>query len=242
MGLIALVLFLLVYNNLLNLWPPFNERLYVPANLLLTALLAAVALQGFGLGTDQVLGTGAPGPAIRAGLALGVLLAAPLFGALAAARGARRIADRRLADLDRRGAAYQIIVRVPVGTALLEEVAFRGVLFAALRHLGDVEAALWSSVVFGLWHVGPTRNLVRANRPAATGAITAGAIAVAVAGTAIAGLGFVWLRLWTGSLWGPWALHASLNSLATLAAVLAHRRLARDATRKNPTEGVEAAQ
>lgn len=224
MGLVAVLLLLLAYNNLLNLWPPFNRWLYVPANVALTIFLIAVGVVAFGLELVSVTGRGAVLPAIAAGTAGGALVTAPLFAALASRRWAARIADRRLSGLDRSAAAYQILVRIPIGTALLEEVAFRGVVLAALRHLGDVEAAIWSSVAFGLWHIGPTRNLVRANRPRASAPALIAAITLAVAGTTAAGLGFVWFRLWTGSLWGPWALHATLNSLATLAALLAHAR------------------
>jgi len=41
--------------------------------------------------------------------------------------------DQRVAGLDRRQLAYQVLLRIPVGTVAWEEIAFRGVLQAALR-------------------------------------------------------------------------------------------------------------
>jgi hypothetical protein len=114
---------------------------------------------------------------------------------------------------------------VPVGTAATEELVFRGVLFAAWLQHGLAEAWIVSSVTFGLWHVSPTVNLVRANRPDAGAARVAGAVAVAVAATTAAGASLVLLRYLTGSLLAPWALHAALNSVATMAAARAHHTL-----------------
>jgi uncharacterized protein len=52
---------------------------------------------------------------------------------------------------------------------------------------------------------------------------TAAAVALVCAGTAVAGLLFTWLRLRSGSLLAPALLHLATNTLATLAALAAHR-------------------
>jgi hypothetical protein len=44
-------------------------------------------------------------------------------------------ADKRVSGLDGRAVACQTVVRIPIGTALWEEAAFRGVLQAALGRL-----------------------------------------------------------------------------------------------------------
>lgn len=225
MGVLAIVLLLLTHNNLLNLWPPFNGWAYVPINLTLTGLLIATGVVGFGFSLREL---GVTGPALAPallGLAAAVMVTSPLLLLTTNPRSARWVADRRVEHLDARGVAYQVLVRIPLGTALLEEVAFRGVLFEAVRHHGDPWAAVASSIVFGLWHVGPTRNLVRVNRPAASPAFVIRGIVLAVLGTALAGLLFIWLRVQLDSLWAPWALHSGVNSLGTLAAVMAHRKL-----------------
>jgi membrane protease YdiL (CAAX protease family) len=218
MGLAAMILLLLAWNNLLNLWRPFNGWLYVPLNLTLAAALVGIGFGGFGLDGATLGFSGVTGRHLLLGAVLGIAAVAPLFAIAGTRWGAPKVADKRVAHLDRRGAAYQVLVRIPLGTALLEEVAFRGVLYGALLQQGTVTAAAVSSAVFGLWHIGPTRNLVRANRPGADRKTTVIAVVLSVLGTSLAGLFFVWLRASTGNIAAPFALHASLNSLATLAA------------------------
>ncbi len=66
--------------------------------------------------------------------------------------------------------AYQVTVRIPIGTVLWEETAFRGVLQAALRRALPGPAAIAvTSGVFGLWHIRPTIAALRINGVAAGG-------------------------------------------------------------------------
>src|SRR4051794_11126881 len=54
---------------------------------------------------------------------------------------------------------------VPLGTVLLEEVAFRGVLLGLInRHRGAAWASITSSILFGVWHIVPSLHLGQANR------------------------------------------------------------------------------
>ena len=113
-------------------------------------------------------------------------------------------------------------VRIPAGTVLWEEVAFRGVLQAALRRILPQPAAMAvTSGVFGLWHVRPTVEALRVNELAASRRAAAGQVAAAVAGTAAALL-LSWLRERSGSLAAPVLLHLSANCGAALAARYAH--------------------
>ena len=79
------------------------------------------------------------GSCLRAGLRLGAVAAAPVvvaFGVAALTPATRPLLDdQRVAGLDRRQLAYQVLLRIPVGTVAWEEVAFRGVLQAALRRV-----------------------------------------------------------------------------------------------------------
>jgi len=134
------------------------------------------------------------------------------------------------AGLGGRRLAYQVLVRIPVGTALVEEVTFRGVLLAAWRPWGLLVAVGVSSLAFGLWHIAPTIALVRANRPAAGGGTVVLVTLAAVVVTSSGGLGLAWLQLGTSGLAAPVALHASLNGLAVVAGLLAHRTAARPAS------------
>jgi uncharacterized protein len=124
-------------------------------------------------------------------------------------------------------------VVVPLGTVLLEEVAFRGVLLGLVnRHRGAAWASITSSVLFGLWHILPSLRLGQANRAveAALGADAAGralTVLATVGFTALAGLLLCELRRRSGSLLAAAALHWATNGLGLLlAAALAAARLA----------------
>jgi membrane protease YdiL (CAAX protease family) len=221
----VLVVVLVAYNNLLNRWPPFNGPLYIPLNLLFASVVVVLGLGPLGLDANEI-GLSVTAGGVIAGLIAGAAVVSPLFLVALGDRTGALIADRRVGGLAGARLAYQVIVRVPLGTAAVEEVLFRGVLFAAFRSRGDLAAALVSSLCFGLWHIGPTINLVAANRPDATARVYAGAAVGAVALTTGVGLILVWLRIQTGELGLPIGVHSALNSLGTVAAVMAYRRLA----------------
>ena len=220
---------LALYNNLANLWPPFNGIAYVPANLCAAAVLLALAPSALGLSAEELGLAGPHATGAAGGLAAGLALGLPLLAAARTHRGARVLADARVRHLRGGELVYQALVRVPLGTALLEELAFRGVLFGAWRGYGDGVAAVVSCAVFGLWHVAPATTMVRVNAPAARPALVARAVAGTVLVTAAAGAALLWLRVETGSLAAPFAAHAAVNSLATVAGARAGRRLERGA-------------
>ena len=118
---------------------------------------------------------------------------------------------------------------VPLGTVLLEEVAFRGVLLGLVnRHRGAAWASITSSVLFGLWHILPSLRLGQANRAlgAALGSQVL-TVAMAVAFTAVAGLLLCELRRRSGNLLAGVALHWATNGLGVLVtAALASIRFA----------------
>ena len=216
---------LVAYSNLLNLRPPFNGPAYVPSNVTFAVALYLVAAGPLDLDPAALGLTSASVVTIVLSVAAGCAVTAPLFLAVATRRALARLADNRVKDLWRGALVYQMIIRVPFGTALLEELAFRGVLLATWRDLGTTAAVAASSAAFGLWHVSPTINLVRANRPGASKQSTTRTVVVGVVVTAVAGAALGALRVRTGSLYVPLALHATVNSMATFAAALAHRRL-----------------
>jgi membrane protease YdiL (CAAX protease family) len=213
---------LIGWNNLAGR-QAWHQRWYPLANLAATGTaLAAAAASGLaaddlGLRRDRVAaglrGAAAPSGALAAGW---ILLAA-----VPASRPA--LADQRISSLTWPEVAYQVTVRIPAGTVLWEEVAFRGVLQAALRRVLPRPAALAvTSGVFGLWHVRPTVEALRINQMAASRRATAASVAATVAGTAAAGLLLSWLRERSGSLAAPVLLHLSANCGAALAARSAH--------------------
>jgi membrane protease YdiL (CAAX protease family) len=224
MGLAAFLSALVVYNNVANRWAPFNGWLFVPMNVAAAAAALFAGLEGFELSTHQA-GIGFDWGGAVIGVLAGLAVVALVSGGLLFESTRRRLADERVAHLEGAGLVYQVIVRVPLGTALVEEIAFRGIAFGALRHLGDVEAALISSAAFGLWHISPTINLIEANNPSAPPLRKLAGVAGAVAFTSLAGLLLVWLRVETGDISAPLLLHAVVNGGATLVGVAAHRLL-----------------
>jgi uncharacterized protein len=159
-----------------------------------------------------------------------VLIAAVLLGYLVAAAlppTRQAFADTRATSLSGAALLWHLLVRIPLGTALLEEVAFRGVVYAMVeRRRGARAAVVGSSLLFGLWHVLPSLGLRRANAAVADvlGPGTAGAVVAVVAATAataLAGAGFCELRRRSGGLLAPFALHWALNALGLLVAWLA---------------------
>jgi hypothetical protein len=168
----------------------------------------------------------------RRGLRTGLAAAAVAGGgvALAAALPPTRrfFHDRRVSDVGRGEAAYHLVVRIPLATALAEEVLFRGGLLALFRQRRSPAAAvLWTSLLFGAWHVLPTIDHLGGN-PAGDLLADAGrgrrlAVLATTVSTAGAGGAFAWLRLRSRSLVAPVLAHAAVN----LSAYLAGRRLAR---------------
>jgi membrane protease YdiL (CAAX protease family) len=222
-GSLAVVLVVVMAHNLVgNLVVP--RAWYVPVNLAVTAILVVVArvsgvswaqlgLARADLGRGAALGAAA---FLVIAIVLVVATLVPITRAL--------FLDRRVAGLAGAALAYEALVRIPAGTVVLEEVAFRGVLLALFDRVTSTPVAVaWSSVLFGLWHIVPTVEALRANRLPPT-AITVGA---AVVVTAVAGVVFCGLRLHSGSLLAPALAHVATNSVALVVAVEVLRRTLR---------------
>src|SRR4029450_97218 len=113
-----------------------------------------------------------------------------------------------------RGALWAVLVVVPLGTVVPEELAFRGVLLALLGRRHDARTAtLVSSALFGLWHVlaslgGGAANATIAGAVGGDAAGTTVRVVVTVLFTSLAGVVLCWLRLRSGSPLppglGPW--------------------------------------
>ncbi|MFC7533903.1 CPBP family intramembrane glutamic endopeptidase [Actinoplanes sp. GCM10030250] len=155
--------------------------------------------------------------------ALGAVLAVAVVYAIGAAIPATRPAFQDVRyHLHLSAALVTAFVVVPLGTVLLEEVAFRGVLLGLVnRHRGAAWASVVSSVLFGLWHILPSLRLAEANKAvgSALGTDAAGQILTvlgAVAFTAVAGMLLCELRRRSGSLLAAAALHWATNGLGLL--------------------------
>ncbi|MDP9023459.1 MAG: CPBP family intramembrane metalloprotease [Actinomycetota bacterium] len=216
---------LVAYNTVANLLP-LPARWYVPTNLAVAAGLAAWAV-ATGLAPASIVGDD-PAAGLAAGLGVAAAAAAAFATLLGLSRRHRSIrralADQRAADMSPTTLSWHILVRIPLGTVVLEEVAFRGVLLAAFAGpLATTRAVVASSVAFGLWHIGPTIPTLRTNRitdPARTVLGVAGAVVV----TTVGGVGLCVLRLASASLVAPALAHWAINASGLAAAAAVHRR------------------
>ena len=129
--------------------------------------------------------------------------------------------DSRLAAAGLADFLYQAAVRIPLGTALFEELLFRGLLYGALlKASGHRAAILGSSVVFGLWHVRPTHELLTETEALSGDVLLGLAIGGGVLATFVGGLLFAWLRYKTGHVIGGVLAHGLINSLSASAVFL----------------------
>ncbi len=217
---LALGAALVTYSSAVQLIPGFNA-LYVPLSLATTFVLAFLASQ-VGLGPADL---GLQRATMRIGLSWGLTVAALAAVVLTVATTVPALHplfdDARIEGIGPGLLAYRALVRIPFGTALFEEFAFRGVLFGALARItSPLRAAAGSSLIFGLWHVRPAIDLLDANRLAGSTAARLSALTAAVLLTAIAGYLFCLLRLRSRSLLAPFIAHSAINSFAMVAAVV----------------------
>lgn len=216
---LAAVGLLLSYGALLALAVP--EVAYTPVNLAVAGIALLVAHR-LGVSWEDL---GLSRSRISYGLRLGALWVLPaaagvgLAVAIPLTRG--WFADETIQGMGTWQTVYHALVRVPFGTALAEELLFRGALLGLLLRRHRPAAALAvSSVVFGLWHVVSTVQRLEENQ-AAAGTDAWGQVAIvggAVVFTTIAGMFFGWLRLRSGSILAPWLVHSATNLLALGAA------------------------
>jgi membrane protease YdiL (CAAX protease family) len=210
----------------------FNVAMHLlPAGTVWLSLVAAPALLAFGrlnglswaqLGLDR--------RRLRAGScwglgAIGVVGIVYLVGILVpVTRPAFLDARYHLAE-DR--ALITALLVIPIGTILLEEVAFRSVLWGMLhRHMRTTKVLLVSSVLFGLWHVFPALGDARRGAVAGVHAhagpwTTLLVVAGTVAFTAIGGVVAGELRRRSGSVLASAGMHWATNGLGVLFGLLA---------------------
>ena len=198
---------ILLYGNLVAL-PPEETRgaFLLWANLAMLAL-ALVFARAAGLWPGDL---GLAPPAIRASSAVGAAVAASVaLPSAAVVAVAPLLTEETLRDPDVSGVAagvllFRVAVRYPLRTVLMEEIVFRGLLFALWQRAGGPRAALFATAaIFGLWHAVITWGSVGEYTWAAGGPRFALVYAGALLTLFAAGIGLGALRERTGSVAGP---------------------------------------
>jgi len=118
-----------------------------------------------------------------------------------------------------------IFIVLPFMTVILEELAFRGLLFGTLNaYLSQAYALLISSLSFGVWHIFSASNI---SVSMVVGGHTIPKVMIVVSvilATSLAGAFFTWLRIKSGSLVAPILIHWTINSTGLVLAYFAWRR------------------
>lgn len=195
---------------------------YPVCGLVVTAALVAVArwsgLRARSIGFDlRHLGRAALFGLIglaAIGVAFGVAVAVPALREL--------FGDGRLDTLGVGTLLWVTLIRIPLGTVLLEEIAFRGVL-PALLGAGDRwrwRPVLAAAALFGLWHAFPSLALMEnAAIGTAFGGVPIWVVSVlAMLGAALAGVALHWWRHTGRGLLAPMLVHLATNSGGVLVA------------------------
>jgi membrane protease YdiL (CAAX protease family) len=228
-ALILTVSLLAAYNVARTLWIPESWQLLtnVGVALLIGAIAwwSSVDTTELGLHRDHH-----PLGAIWGGGALLLVMAVVVgFALVSEVRGSSQGAldDPRL-QVPFLEMVYEVAFNTPLGTVVLEEFAFRGLLLALfLRHTSMWRSVLWSSLLFGAWHILPTLTTAASNGAVEQLASTPAGLVLVVIGnvlsTAFAGAVFAYLRLRSGSLLAPALAHLATNDISFVVGWLFNR-------------------
>ena len=218
---LALGAVLMAYSNGLAFWAMRRGKLpesvfhYVNRPLIAAMLLYAGVRHG-GLASAGLRREGL-GKSLLGGAALGALLSIPplLFFHRPILLDTP-LEYGPISRMTRRQLLRNVLVDVPIGIAVLEELAFRGLLYASLRrYLPAKWAIIGSSIGFAGWHFTVTAtSAAESNISAAArlpGFLRPFIQPIAIIGgmltTGVAGLLFSLLRERTGNLAGPIVAH-----------------------------------
>ena len=198
--------------------PPWWVRAMEGGGLLAAARWGGLSWAQLGLGRDRV------GSGCRWGLgAIGAVTGVYVVGVLLPLTRPAFQDERYHLPLP--DVLHTAFLAIPLGTVLLEEIAFRSVLWGALaRHCRQWQVLVTTSVLFGLWHVIPA---VKAGGGSSglSGAAGGGGSALLVAGTVLlttaGGLVFGELRRRSGSVLASMGAHWATNALGVLFGLVA---------------------
>jgi uncharacterized protein len=198
--------------------PVLPASSYVPVNLAVAGGLLAIGRTSGLSWNDLGLDPGRLSSGTKAGAPVAALAALGL-GVAAAVPATRPFFDDDRVEIQRgRGELLrQTAWRIPVGTVVFEEFAFRGVLLGLLRRrFSPLRSVAIDSALFGLWHIVPTLRSARRNDVA--GGRLLALVAGSVVATGVAGVLFCLLRIAGGHLAAPALTHLAVNDSGYLLA------------------------
>ncbi|MGI9603730.1 MAG: CPBP family intramembrane glutamic endopeptidase [Acidimicrobiales bacterium] len=211
----AMVAFLIVVNgvvaSLVDGWAEVAVLVGAAVLAVYAALRRGYSTGELGLAADDV------GAGIRLGGPVALLVLAGVVVAALVPATREFFDDDRFVDIGAGEVFVEAALRIPLVTALGEELLFRSVLLAILlAGLGPWRAVLGSSLVFGLWHVLTTIGDLDGNEVSADFSAWEASLGVVVVVLVTGGAGvlFAWLRLRSNSVVAPWLVHTAFNTSA----------------------------
>lgn len=222
MSLVAAVSVVSVmYNSLVYVLPSRVRNLaFTPLNLVVAGLMLfwateeeGMSLSDLGLSTETAASGAQWGAATGGALALLIYVASRIIGP-----APRHLINPEVRDLARPALVRRIVLRIPLGTALPEEVIFRGILLSILASMiGGPGAAAVSSAVFVAWHVAPTtRSIVLQRACLSRSQLTINVVGPLFA-TYVGGMLLSAVRLASGSLLAAVMIHWAISAVSLLA-------------------------
>ena len=209
---VAVVVTLLIGNILSNRVMP--AALYVPTNLVTAAVIVFISMR---LVTPYDMGWTNWARGARWGFAV-TLVGLGLYLVALVTPGFDELFNDRRVEGGTARLFYEVFIRIPLGTVLLEEVAFRGPCRRSSPSTCRRSVpSCSSSALFGLWHVLPSLSLADVN-PVFEGLLGTGSagklggVAIAVVGTFLLGLWLCFLRYRSGSILAPIIVHVASNT------------------------------
>jgi membrane protease YdiL (CAAX protease family) len=201
----TLVLMTLVaWNPLRN---QFDGQWRIGANLVIAAFIVTVGIFGGLDATDMGLGRNRIGRGLIYGSAAFISLFVAITS-LSVIPAAAHYFNVNGTSVSAARAWFKVLIAIPIGTVVIEEIAFRGVILGVLdRRLHPAWGIAATSIIFGLWHVPDAAHL-------SGGGIAYVTAVGTFAATAVAGVAFALLRLRSGSLLAPAMAHIGTNSIA----------------------------
>lgn len=216
-SIIVFEIFIFVYNNVVNLLPAeLHARIYVWMNLAVLVLVWIWARKNLHLRlTDIGLTRNDLGRSMLYGLGLTALVIIPAFTirSLLPSLGLTSTFVR-LEGFSRAELWWRVLVRIPLGTGVFEEILFRGIFYGHLvRHHSPRRAVLISSLFFAFWHIMPALKVVLIDFKVRSLPLLIGLWLVGLAGAFVAGVIFAWIRNRTGNIAGCLTAHILINDL-----------------------------
>ncbi len=177
------------------------------------AFNVAIGVVALTIGLVGGLNLGALGvrrASVRSGLRIGGLSFAAVSTVIVALGAVGLLQDDRV-EISGWATLVKILFTIPIGTVLVEELAFRGVLDGFLRYLvsKDTTSTLIGAVAFGAWHVLPAWQ----GGGVEVGSGTTSTVGLTFVATTVFGAVLIILRRRAGSLIAPVLVHLATNSV-----------------------------